>query len=205
LSGLRTRGDAGSDGGRRRAREEADRKRETERVAKLERLAGEETVREPRNRFVAFIPFGAGQFQNGDTTLGWVFLGAESALVVLGTAVVPFYIAERNAMNASYDPALEPDATRRATAHRDNALRLQLVNLVSFGLFAATAITGIVQANVVFVPEKVKTQKRDPRILEPPPEPQHNGNPKHESGSLRMWPSVVGVPSGAVGGLEGRF
>ena len=55
--------------------------------------------------------------------------------------------------------------TRRANAHRQNALQLQLVNLVAFGAFAVTAITGVVQANLAFTPEKVRTQKRDPSAL----------------------------------------
>ena len=61
--------------------------REAERMARLERLAAQETVRVQRNRAVAFIPFGAGQFQNGDRTLGWGFLAAEAAFVAIGTAV----------------------------------------------------------------------------------------------------------------------
>lgn len=185
----------------RKAREEAERKREVARIARLEQLAGEETIRQPRSRYVAFIPFGAGQFQNGDMTLGYVFLAAETALVAVGTAVVPFYIAERRAMNETYDPATRPDATARATSHRDSALRLQLVNLISYGAFAATAIAGVVQANLAFVPETVRTQKREVPHAPTAPAPE----PKQETSKLHVWPTIAPLTSGLSAGVEGRF
>lgn len=203
----------------RRARDEADKKREAERVARLEQLAGEETVRLPRNRFVAFIPFGAGQFQNGDKVMGWGFLAAEAAFVAVGTAVVPFAIAERRAMNEAYEPSLRPDATAQALAHRENALRLQVVNAVAYGAFAVTAIAGIVQANLVFVPETVRIQKRDPSTMQPPPaapstSPNRGGGsgtsneaPAKKQKAWLVWPSVAaaGAGSGLTAGLEGRW
>ena len=41
---------------------------------------------------VALVPFGAGQFQNGERSKGWWFLGAESALaaISLGAFVTNF-------------------------------------------------------------------------------------------------------------------
>ncbi len=202
----------------RRARDEADKRREAERVSRLEQLAGEETVRLPRNRFVAFIPFGAGQFQNGDKVLGWGFLAVEAAFVAVGTAVVPFAIAERRAMNEAYEPSLRPDATEQALAHRGNALRLQIVNAVAYGAFAVTAIAGVVQANLAFVPETVRVQKRDPSTMQPlpaAPSPRPNGGgpppstdaPAKKQKAWRVWPSVAaaGAGSGLTAGLEGRW
>jgi hypothetical protein len=197
----------------RKAREEAEKKREAERVTRLEQLAGEETVRLPRNRFVAFIPFGAGQFQNGDTGLGWGFLVAEAAFVAVGTAVVPFEIAERKAMNESYEPAFRPDATAQAEVHRQNALRLQIVNLSAYGAFAALAVAGVVQANLAFVPETVRVQKRDPATLRPlapsapAPAPASRASPPHgrDRAALKLWPDVGAAPSGFTAGLSGRW
>ncbi len=188
----------------RKAREEADRKREADRVARLERLASEETVREPRNRYVAFIPFGAGQFQNGQRALGWTLLGVETALVAVGTAVVPFYLAERRAMNETYDPSARPDATAQAESHRDSARTLQIVNLSAYGIFAATALFGVVQANLAFSPEVVRVQRRSPTELPPPKAPATpTDTPSHEGVSVapRITPSARGLALG----VEGRF
>ncbi|MFO0672174.1 MAG: hypothetical protein U0235_21535 [Polyangiaceae bacterium] len=194
----------------RKAREEAEKKKEAERVARLERLAAEETVRVQRSRAVAFIPFGAGQFQNGDRTLGWGFLAAEAAFVAIGTAVVPFAVAERNAMTDSYQPAFRPDATAEAESHRQNAIRLQIVNLVAYGAFAVTAVVGVVQANVAFVPETVKVQRRSPKELDgtvppagAPPSPRAS-SPKREA-TVRLSPNVSGLTGGFAVGIDGRF
>lgn len=207
----------------RRAREEADKKREAERVTRLEKLASEEKVRIKRDRYVAFIPFGAGQFQNGQTALGWTFLASEAALVAVGTVVVPFYLSERKAMT-DYDPAYQPDATKQALIHRDNALRLQIVNLAAYGLFAATAIGGIVEANLAYEAETVRVQKRDPKELGPTvsappsgsggggtpngsPAPSEGGRSKRQAraSGLQWWPSIVPVRSGLTGGVEARW
>ena len=58
-----------------RAREGEKKRREVERVAMLEKLAAEETVTQVHSRWIALVPFGAGQFQNGKSALGWAFLG----------------------------------------------------------------------------------------------------------------------------------
>src|SRR5262245_13328700 len=44
-------------------------------MLQLERLAREEVVVVKNRRWIAAVPFGVGQFQNGDTALGWVFFG----------------------------------------------------------------------------------------------------------------------------------
>src|SRR6187431_964778 len=71
------------------AQQEARAKRERLRVAGLERLAQEVTVITPRTRWLALVPFGVGQFQNGNKPLGYVFLSSEvllaaSTLTTLG-------------------------------------------------------------------------------------------------------------------------
>jgi hypothetical protein len=189
----------------RKAREEADRRRETERVARLEQLAGEETVRERRNRLVAFIPFGAGQFQNGDKTLGWIFFGVEAGALALGTILIPFQVAEREAAVDANRPATDPDATRVAEAHRTNAERLRIINLSAYGLALVTGVVGIVQANMAFKPEVVSTQKRE---LPGVPPPRTNGHPTEngtKTSGLRLLPSLGPVPSGFGASLQGSF
>ena len=50
------------------------------RLALLEELAGTETVVERHSRWLALVPFGVGQFQNGQTADGWLFLVGEGLL-----------------------------------------------------------------------------------------------------------------------------
>ncbi|RYZ42003.1 MAG: hypothetical protein EOO71_09690 [Myxococcaceae bacterium] len=79
-----------------REKTEAER-REQERVAletqrrRAEELARQVTVRtvEKRNFLVNFVPFGAGQFQQGRNSMGIVFAATEGALAV--TSIIAFF------------------------------------------------------------------------------------------------------------------
>ncbi len=79
-----------------RARVEAER-RERERLAaeeqrrRAEALARQVTVRtvEKRNFLVNFVPFGAGQFQQGRSSLGIVFAASEGVLAV--TSIIAYF------------------------------------------------------------------------------------------------------------------
>jgi hypothetical protein len=79
-----------------RERTEAER-RERERVTteeqrrRVEELSRQVTVREVEKRsyLVNFVPFGAGQFQQGRTGLGTVFAASEGALAV--TSIIAFF------------------------------------------------------------------------------------------------------------------
>lgn len=144
----------------RRAREEQERRRQVERVRLLERLATEEKVTEKHSRLVALVPFGAGQFQNGQSFLGWLFLGTEVVCVAVGTIAVPFYLSELQASRDANNDAASPTQTRDSLQHTANAQTWRAVNLVSYGAFAVTALAGIVQANVKFEPEIVVVKKR---------------------------------------------
>lgn len=82
-----------------REKAEAER-RERERVEaevlrrRAEELAGQVTIRtvEKRNFLVNFVPFGAGQFQQGRNSLGIVFAATEGALAV--TSVISYFAYE---------------------------------------------------------------------------------------------------------------
>src|SRR5690606_30400888 len=69
-----------------RRRSEERRKR----LEELERLAAEETVILENPRWLMHVPFGVGQFQNGNKTLGWTFLIGESVLAAtaLGSGII---------------------------------------------------------------------------------------------------------------------
>ena len=69
-----------------KAKVDAERQKAALRLAMLEKLASEETVIQVDSRWLALVPFGVGQFQNGQTALGWTFLATES-LLAAGSAI----------------------------------------------------------------------------------------------------------------------
>ena len=139
-----------------RAKAEAVKQKAAQRLAMLERLAGEDRVVEENSRWKALLPFGVGQFQNGRSDLGWVFLSGES-LLALGSAVA--------AVISLYEAGQLNDAVR----HRDNpAAESYLTNAqnAAFGAdylaggFLLAAVVGAVHAELTFVPERVSVRKR---------------------------------------------
>lgn len=142
----------------RRARAEEERRKQEAWLAKVKQMATEEKITVRHNRLVAFLPFGAGQLQNGEPVLGWTFLVTEAACV-LGTAItIPMYAYSRG---RAEDEARSGDVDRKAQLYQDRADNIRTVNLSFAGAFAALAITGIVQANLAYVPETVETKKRE--------------------------------------------
>jgi hypothetical protein len=105
---------------------------------------------------VNLIPFGAGQFQNGQRRKGWLFFGAEAALggVSLGAFVTNFALfgiaphrrcLAMQPIDANGLPQRCPDdKIDRADEHLStNLLRTQVI---TGGLFFAAAIWGVVDA-----------------------------------------------------------
>ena len=140
----------------RRAREETEKKREIARVKALEKMASEETVTHTHSRWIALVPFGAGQFQNGQRALGWAFLSAEVALVGAGLVTYPIYYNERSKAFAAY-LAQETDRSRQFFVRADQA---KIANGALLGAAALLAAVGVVQAQVVYVPQVVETKRR---------------------------------------------
>ncbi|MEZ4299887.1 MAG: hypothetical protein R3B70_33370 [Polyangiaceae bacterium] len=134
-------------------------------IAELSALASKEVVIEKRSRLVAFVPFGIGQLQNGDTGLGIMFMATQAlaagTAIGLGTAHAFYSTVDLKAK----DPAGRP-------VNRDEVIMLThttaVGNQIAFGTWAALALAGIIQANVAFVPE-VRTVK--PRELPKRPAP----------------------------------
>ncbi|MBP9112437.1 MAG: hypothetical protein KBF88_06485 [Polyangiaceae bacterium] len=149
----------------RRAREESLKRREKERVLELEKLAREEKIVEQHHRWKAWIPFGVGQFQNGKTALGMVFLTSEVLALAVGAVSVPVYLGELSEMRASYNPVNNAYYVRDAEAYRASANRWRNINLVALGSFAIISIFGIAEANYNFVPDK---EVRRTRPIPPP-------------------------------------
>jgi hypothetical protein len=105
---------------------------------------------------VNFIPFGAGQFQNGQRRKGWLFFGAEAALAGVSVAAFTtnfalFGIAPHR--RCTVPQPLDANGLPRACPPMDvdrtdenlstNLLRAQVV---SGGLFFAVAIWGVVDS-----------------------------------------------------------
>jgi tetratricopeptide (TPR) repeat protein len=144
-----------------RAREELERQKAPLRLAMLEKLASEERIVEHNSRWRALVPFGVGQFQNGQDGWGWVFLSSETLLAVgsvVGAAVSLYESGQEN-------DALKLGERPAAGVYRDTAYNAAIGGDVLAGAFLLTAIIGAVHAQLTFVPELVHVRKREvPRL-----------------------------------------
>jgi hypothetical protein len=105
---------------------------------------------------INFVPFGAGQFQNGEKKKGWVFLAAESAFALTSVTAftVNFAIYGFRPVRPCLDPVmpqLNGDAGQCAAEridHRGENISSTLTGLqmASGGLFFAAALWGIVDS-----------------------------------------------------------
>jgi hypothetical protein len=139
-----------------RMREEEARKKQIEYLQKLEALAREEHIGIKNSRLVAALPFGIGQFQNGQRALGWTFLSVEAALIVANVVTVPIWAANRQ---SAYDAYAQRDITG-SSSYLDRANTAQILNEVFFGSLLGTALLGILHAQLTFVPETIETRPR---------------------------------------------
>ncbi len=173
----------------RKAREESERKARELWLLRVQEMASEERVTVRSSRFFALVPFGVGQFQNGQNGLGIAFLAIEGTLV-LGTALtLPFYMSAQASAEEEFargDPGLV------AQSYKNRASNIRAVNLTLVGGLALTAILGIAQAQWSYVPERSEILKRP---LPPAP----------TGGKLAISPMFFGVQGGGVAGFGGRF
>ncbi|MCS6799114.1 MAG: hypothetical protein NZ898_11405 [Myxococcota bacterium] len=154
----------------RRRREEAERERaRLEAEARfnaahaawvLELRERANTTEEHASRWLALIPFGFGQFQNGHDAFGLALLVAGA---VLGTASVGSYLLHRSLA----DDARRANTPAEREAVRDAELAWRLTNWLSTGLLVLVAGGGILDAQIRFVPVH-----RRPRPDPLPPEPR---------------------------------
>jgi hypothetical protein len=108
-------------------------------IGALEAQASKQLVTEKRSRWIAAIPFGVGQFQNGNVGLGVVFAVTEGlAATTLGvTTAATIHLA-----NDGVASGATPEPTQFTSLH--------IVNDVSFGVLIALAIGGIIEAETSF-------------------------------------------------------
>jgi hypothetical protein len=131
-------------------------------IRALENQARWENFIDTRSRVVAAIPFGVGQFQNDEA--GWgAFFAASEGLFAL-SAIISWGIAE--SIKNTKCPDQQIDAATNELREVDcDALLTQFdvaraINYISLGMTGGLAITGIIQAQVVFQPERNQPRKR---------------------------------------------
>ncbi len=122
-------------------------------------------VRYERHSYLLnFVPFGAGQFQNGQRRKGWLFFGVETALAAISvgalTANFALYGANPYRKCLAQPPstgACPPDQIDHS--QEDTSRTLLRVQVISGGLFFAAAIWGVIDA--------VRHYQRDVLMTEP--------------------------------------
>jgi tetratricopeptide (TPR) repeat protein len=173
----------------RKKKEEAEREAQRVWLEALKIQASEEKITVRHSRVVACIPFGVGQFQNGQTVLGWSFLGIEAAALA-GTAITSgMYFYARGRENDELNRPGHTDVARLSAQWHNRAEDLRVANLSFLGGFALFAAIGIIQANLAFVPETPETKKRD--------------LPKLAPATAKVTPLLAPLPGGGMLGLQG--
>lgn len=127
------------------AQAEAARLRRSENLGRLRSLAEQQTIEVRNSRWLASVPFGVGQFQNGHRGLGVALAMAETFAAV--TSVVTYF--GHQSMTGDHATASNSDELKQ----RERIWRA--ANWASFGTFAVLAIAGIIDAQVRFVPGRV--------------------------------------------------
>jgi tetratricopeptide (TPR) repeat protein len=144
---------------------ESERRREEERLrvsqseresqlrarwARLSELAQTETVHQSRSRWLALMPFGIGQFQNGHLSLGAVLAVSEGSL--LAVAMVSWVVHENlRGVNPVSTKRDEFNLTERVSRY---------TNQISMALFGVLAITGVIDAQLRFRSSQEYERKR---------------------------------------------
>jgi len=155
---------------------------------------------------VNFVPFGAGQFQNGQRGKGWAFLGVEAALgaVSLGAFVTNFALFGASHQRRCLDPTTSGDTTGMARncmnidhSEEDLSRNLLRLQVVSGGLFFVTAAWGIIDALHGFKPT-VSSE------TEPPPSGAAT-SPGTAGAAARLRVGPLPIPRGSGLGVAWTF
>ncbi len=172
------------------------RKKELRIKEQLRAMARNESVVEKNKRWLASVPFGVGQFQNGDNTAGGFFLGLETVLV--GTCVAAIVVDE-NLANRALEPGID---IRGLSASRADAHRVIVAS--SWALVGVMA-GGIVHAHWRFVPERRHYRTRTlPAKLEESETAAVSGTDRRDTRS-DAGVALTGVQLGSGIGIVGEF
>jgi hypothetical protein len=160
-------------------------RKERLRVLALEQLAQREGILIPKSRWVALVPFGVGQFQNGEKALGYTFLTGE---VLLAASTLTALAVESHLVLATSRVDKADPSINVTLANWHSAL------VYSSYAWLGVSLIGVLEAQLTYVPEQHLVRKRSlPPELRP------------TTSSLHLAPSVGPVPGGAMLGLSGRF
>jgi hypothetical protein len=147
------------------------------------------------SRLVAMIPFGVGQFRNGNNSLGYFFLGSQAAVgaATIVTGIGAAYYSgidptKVTAVNSAGDRVSCANDTSCAQDLVDRAQTWGNVNRYLFAAWGGLIVAGIVQAQLGFVSERVIPGKR-----EIPAEPKG------------ITPTIAAFPGGLGLGVAGHF
>jgi len=158
-----------------RGRQEAEARaraeqRERWRVAELERLASLETVVRRNDRWMAWVPFGMGQFQNEDRTLGWIFFTSEAVLAVTAITATSIELGLHSQAEGGRAPLDSQDLTSKVKAARQ-------VGTVSVIALIGVVFAGILEANLSYRSEVAVGQRKRvlPDALRAPEAPKPQG------------------------------
>ncbi len=127
---------------RSRQEAEAQRRRDEQerlRVLELERLASFETVVRKNERWMAWVPYGIGQFHNDDHTLGWVFLSTELALTATAITATSIELGLHSQARGGRAALDSGDLTDKVDAARQvgTAAWLSLIGVAAIGIVEA--------------------------------------------------------------------
>jgi len=142
------------------AEEERKRKEaEAKEQAAVKELVYIERHSKKNSLWLSFVPFGAGQFQNGETGKGLAFLSGEAALLGLNIASYHVVLGLRQG-----DGRTPPEDEKLARG-------FQVTQMVSLGLLVGLAVWGVVDAYLNFEAFEVETQTTQPPASAGGPEP----------------------------------
>ena len=141
---------------------------EQERLRQLEELANYETVVIPNSRGLATVPFGVGQFRNGNRAFGATLAVGELALLA---GSVGTYVGLRALLATAARCGVESECvldrgdpngapTRGELRFIDRERRVRVSNYILTGGFVALMLVGIIEAHVNFVPERRQRRLR---------------------------------------------
>jgi hypothetical protein len=140
-----------------KAKAEAERQKEALRVAMLEKLASTEVITHDNSRLIALVPFGAGQFQNGQTGLAWTLLVSEGLLVIgsgVGAAMTGYNLGQVNNARQQFGQG------QVANGYNSRAQQWAYVGDSMAGAFFLVALVGVLHAELTFVPDETTTRPR---------------------------------------------
>jgi hypothetical protein len=175
----------------------AGRKARAEEQARLARerslreLAEQETLVTSNSRVVAFLPFGAGQYQNGHKALGDFFLVTETGVGVMA-GVSGLILLDLYRQAAQVAPAANDNSKFQAA---------YTVFAVSSWTFVGLAVLGALEANLSYKELRVLGVRKRASTLSDPARSSEGLSAR----GFELLPFGGPVPSGAFFGVTGRF